>query len=333
MYLIVVRVYFEWLASGALPVYDVRPPEEGHEWSYLESDERTCRWNLGRSRSGRLIIPLGEARLLPFLDLLRQPMPEGAVLMVVVRSVFNLEEGVVPIFATTRLGPDPLLSVGLAVVSNLVATVPPGLDVELVDGRLPESCLQFIEQFLRIYETMEEPAHPILSDAWRTVQMARERSAEQDRRWAEEREASRLSEARAHVLLKQHLNETQLQELEDFRGFHVVGADGRTFRVHYAAHGNIFSVEDGVPTVNYCIVASDEEPIPIYDLMLAQKVLLESAPEAFFATANAKDVPEDLRAELADPKVSARVLGRMGVFVRRERLFGEGNIHPEPVAP
>jgi hypothetical protein len=331
VYLIVVRVYFEWLECGAIPVYDLPPSEDEHEWAYLESDEHTCRWNLGRSRRARLILPLGEARLLPFLDFLRQPLPEGAVLMVAVRSVFNLEEGVVPIFATTRLGADPLVTIGLAVISNL-GTVPPGLDVELVDGRLPESCLQFIEQFLRIYETTEEPAHPILSDAWRDVQRARERSADQDRRWAEERAASRLSSERALALLKRHLNEVQLQELEAFKGFHVVGADGRTFRIHHAAHGNVFSIENGVPAVNYCIVAVNEVPIPIYDLMLAQKVLLESTPESFFATANAKDVPEDLRAELADPKVSARVLGRMGV-VRRERLFGEGDINPEPVAP
>lgn len=332
MYLIVVRVYFEWLECGAIPVYDLPPSEDEHEWAYLESDEHTCRWNLGRSRRARLILPLGEARLLPFLDFLRQPLPEGAVLMVAVRSVFNLEEGVVPIFATTRLGADPLVTIGLAVISNL-GTVPPGLDVELVDGRLPESCLQFIEQFLRIFEATEEPAHPILSDAWRNVQRARELSAAQDRRWAEEREAEHLSASKALVLLKQHLDEAQLQELEAFRGFHVVGADGRTFRVHYATHGNVFSVEDGRPDTNYCIVFASEKRIPVYDLMLAQKVLLEGAIEMFLSTANATPVPEDLRDKLSDPKVSARVLGRMGVVVQQEPLLREGDAHPEPVAP
>lgn len=333
MYLVIVRVTFDWLQSGAIPVFDLRRSDRIHQWSYLQT-EPVCGWNLGQTSRSRLIVPLGETRLQALLEFLRQPLlPEEGCLVVVVRSVFNLDVGVEPIFDYPNLGRDPLLSIG-AVTTSELSELPEGIDVELVEGCLPESCLQLLERFLRTYEVQEEPEHPMLRDAWRVAQAQRAASAEQTRRWNEERAQERASSERALTLLKRHLNEAQLQELEAFKGFHVVGADGRTYRIHHAAHGNVFSIEGGVPTVNYCIVAVNEVQIPIYDLMLAQKVLLESAPDSFFTTANAKDVPEDVREEMADPKVSARVLSRVVDRAFFERLLPrERDVNPEPVAP
>ncbi len=329
----IVRVAFDWLQSGALPVFDLRRSNRVHQWSYLQT-EPVCGWNLGQTSGHRLITPLEETRLQTLLEFLRQPLPpEEGCLVVVVRSVLNLDKGVEPIFDYHSLGRDPLLSIG-AVITSELPELPVGIDVELVDGCLPESCLRLLECFLRTYEVQEEPEHPMLRDAWRVAQAERAASAEQARRWNEERAASRLSSERALALLKRHLNEAQLQELEAFKGFHVVGADGRTFRIHHAAHSNVFSIENGVPAVNFCIVAVNEVPIPIYDLMLAQKVLLESAPESFFATANAQNIPEDIREKMADPKVSARVLGRVVDRAFFERLLPrERDVNPEPVAP
>lgn len=328
VYLGLVRVVFDWLDSGALPIFDLQPRDRLHRWTYLET-EPLCAWNLGQSSNHHLIVPLGETRLQPLLEFLRRPLllesPE-ACLVFVIRSVFN-PDGVVPIFQWPNLGENPYLDIGAVISSDLPSAS--GIDVDLVNGCLPESCLQLLERFLRTYDVPEEPDHPILRDAWRVAQGQRARSAEQQACWREKH----ANEGRALALLKRHLNEAQLQELEAFKGFHVVGADGRTYRIHYATHGNIFSIEDGQPTTNFCIVASGETQIPVYDLMLAQKVLLESAPETFFSTANAQDVPEDVRPKIADPKMSARVLGRINLRGAFDQLLGERNVDPEPVGP
>ena len=94
---------------------------------------------------------------------------------------------------------------------------------------------------------------------------------------------SRASEARARKLLCRMLSASQLQELET-HGCFTVEAPGRgrfcilprtTFNVFHMQTGNL-----------YC--CNTEAFVPLSDLMLAQKLLLERDPDRFFAVANCR---------------------------------------------
>ena len=94
---------------------------------------------------------------------------------------------------------------------------------------------------------------------------------------------SRTSETRARRLLTRLLNETQLRELER-HGCFTVQVPGRgkfcilprsTFNVIHLQTGNL-----------YC--CTTEAFVPLSDLMLAQKLLLENDPDRFFAAANCR---------------------------------------------
>ena len=94
---------------------------------------------------------------------------------------------------------------------------------------------------------------------------------------------SRASEARARKLLCRMLSASQLHELET-HGCFTVEAPGRgrfcilprtTFNVFHMQTGNL-----------YC--CNTEAFVPLSDLMLAQKLLLERDPDRFFAVANCR---------------------------------------------
>jgi hypothetical protein len=94
---------------------------------------------------------------------------------------------------------------------------------------------------------------------------------------------SRTSETRARRLLTRLLSDSQLRELEK-HGCFTVQVPGRgkfcilprsTFNVIHLQTGNL-----------YC--CTTEAFVPLSDLMLAQKLLLESDPDRFFASANCR---------------------------------------------
>jgi len=89
------------------------------------------------------------------------------------------------------------------------------------------------------------------------------------------------ADRRARALLLRMLSRDQYAQWEA-HGFFQVDVAGRgTFRILPRATFNVVQVASGEC---YCGVCPT--PIPIPDLMLAQKLLLELAPERFFAVAN-----------------------------------------------
>lgn len=90
---------------------------------------------------------------------------------------------------------------------------------------------------------------------------------------------------RAKALLHRHLRRDQRHELRGFGYFTVVGQDGHSYRVKEGTCQNVFLLEGDIETVRYCIVP-DGIRIPTYDLMLAQKIMLECDIENFKKTAN-----------------------------------------------
>jgi hypothetical protein len=97
-----------------------------------------------------------------------------------------------------------------------------------------------------------------------------------------------VAEKRAKRLLFKFLTREQKWTLRAGY-FDVIGQDGKTYRIKVGSCQNVWLLEDGVETKNYCIVAKNEW-IPVSDLMLAQKLFLQHNIQAFFATANVREL-------------------------------------------
>lgn len=94
---------------------------------------------------------------------------------------------------------------------------------------------------------------------------------------------SRASEARARRLLTRLLSAQQLRDLEK-HGCFTVKVQGRgTFCILPRSTFNVIHLQTGNL---YC--CTTEAFVPLSDLMLAQKLLLENDPDRFFAAANCR---------------------------------------------
>ncbi|HXV07553.1 MAG TPA: hypothetical protein VD791_05960 [Burkholderiales bacterium] len=94
---------------------------------------------------------------------------------------------------------------------------------------------------------------------------------------------SRASEARARKLLCRMLSTSQLKELETHGCFTVEVTGRGRFCILPRTTFNVFHVQSGNL---YC--CNTEAFVPLSDLMLAQKLLLERDPDRFFAVANCR---------------------------------------------
>ncbi len=92
--------------------------------------------------------------------------------------------------------------------------------------------------------------------------------------------------ARARELLREHLNEAQREQYERAGSFMVVAQSGRRYRIRTATTSNVRDETEGA---DYCMqFRSDPQclSIPLEDLMLAQKLLLECDELQFLRVAN-----------------------------------------------
>jgi hypothetical protein len=98
--------------------------------------------------------------------------------------------------------------------------------------------------------------------------------------------------ARAYDLLQDHLNEAQREQFESAGSFVVVAQSGRRYRIRAANTSNVRDETDGS---SYCVqFRSDPQclRIPLEDLMLAQKLLLECDEPQFLRIAIKSSVPD-----------------------------------------
>lgn len=92
--------------------------------------------------------------------------------------------------------------------------------------------------------------------------------------------------ARAKALLHQFLTREQRWSLRAHGHFRAVGQDGQLYEV--GGLRGVRLIVDGRVHTHYCIHPLEE--IPSYDVLLAQKLLLETNIELFLSTANAHPV-------------------------------------------
>jgi hypothetical protein len=91
-------------------------------------------------------------------------------------------------------------------------------------------------------------------------------------------------EARSVELLKRWLSRDQLNQFETKSCFEVIGCDtGRRYRISQEAGMNIYELNEG-GDIGWCFVPQGY--LAIGDVMLAQKIALESNERAALAVAN-----------------------------------------------
>jgi hypothetical protein len=94
------------------------------------------------------------------------------------------------------------------------------------------------------------------------------------------------SEARGLRLLREWLSPGQLAQFNAHGYFDVVGCDsGKRYRIHYGSSMNVEELDDfGRPRICYCFVT--DAPLAPGDVVLAQKIALETGERAALAVAN-----------------------------------------------
>jgi hypothetical protein len=93
------------------------------------------------------------------------------------------------------------------------------------------------------------------------------------------------ADARARRLLREWLNPEQLAQRDEKKSIEVTGShSGRRYRIHEGLASNVIELDEkGFPTTGWCFVPS--LPLPVGDVMLAQKIALEADEMAALAVA------------------------------------------------
>jgi hypothetical protein len=91
---------------------------------------------------------------------------------------------------------------------------------------------------------------------------------------------------RGITLLREWLSPMQRAQFDALKSFDVVGCDsGRRYRIHYGRVTNVHEIDDaGQPVTGWCFVPSKH--LVAGDVMLAQKIALETNERATLAVAN-----------------------------------------------
>jgi len=97
-------------------------------------------------------------------------------------------------------------------------------------------------------------------------------------------------ETRGITLLREWLSPMQRAQFDASKSFDVVGCDsGRRYRIHDGRVTNVHEIDDaGQPVTGWCFVPSGH--LVAGDVMLAQKIALETNERATLAVANRFDV-------------------------------------------
>jgi hypothetical protein len=257
----VISLRAEWLDDGALPIYDLGGE---HDIAYILNDQRVWQQLAPNFRRHRLIVPLGG------IDCLLTEFEEQLPSLVETMRGFDGGNGTIyfPIrlFGQINMAGDTedlrwCVIAGLAYVPNSASGTP----LEGVDP------VQAILQALR-----DDP----------TSQAARDARASRDLQRIIRQAEIEEARGKSRALLEEFLDDEQKTELVGAGCFHVQGLDGYRYQIRVGQAHNVFRVADsGQKLVEYCLVTKGL--LPVCDLLLTQKILLETDPETFHATANA----------------------------------------------
>jgi len=112
------------------------------------------------------------------------------------------------------------------------------------------------------------------------------------RGWRDRRKVvQQIREGRGLALLREWLSAEQRTQLEASRFFEVIGCHSRKrYRIYHGIGGNVFELgEDNRPAVSLCFVPDGH--LVAGDVMLAQKIALETNESSALEVANRNAVP------------------------------------------
>lgn len=203
------------------------------------------------------MIPLLDFRMDQLKDFLENtPFPEDGDIYIAIRASFELEG---------HTGRWVILGAGVFPAGTIQDTT--------------EYSWDLVERFCLLNPTDAMPEDPALAQAWRDLR-------EVHAKFAEEHRQKEAAKDRSLSLLRGHLNERQLAELDEHLHFTVQARDGRPYRISTKHHGNVWLLSpEGKEVLNFCIVVKDP-CIPVFDQMLTQKLMLEYDLDSFFEIAN-----------------------------------------------
>jgi hypothetical protein len=260
-----VHLHIHVLDLGELPIYELEA-EHYYQWGRASNFANGGVWNIRPlTVNHRAIISLELDE--PLTDLVAQlsdrlrafSQPLDGTLILTIRAVYELDHGI-------------WIDGGLAFVERAYM----GIDLE---GQDPS---YLIEQLCLLLAGKDYDRSTFGLEAWRI-------RLEDEKR---ERKAKRDSvEAKARAILMAHLDETQVSEFESSGSFHVLGVDGYTYLITSKEQHNVFRIEGGRRTSEYCIVMKDF--VPLQDQMLTQMLLLMTTPTMFHQIANTWEIRED----------------------------------------
>jgi len=93
-------------------------------------------------------------------------------------------------------------------------------------------------------------------------------------------------EQRGLKLLREWLSQEQLAQYDAYRYFEVIGCQtGKRYRIYHGNCANVIELDDAaLPRTGWCFVPRD--PLVAGDVMLAQKIALETDERGALAVAN-----------------------------------------------
>jgi hypothetical protein len=94
------------------------------------------------------------------------------------------------------------------------------------------------------------------------------------------------SQLRGLKLLREWLSQEQLAQYDAHKYFDVIGChSGKRYRIHHGNGANVIELDDAaLPRTGWCFVPRD--PLVAGDVMLAQKIALETDERGALAVAN-----------------------------------------------
>jgi len=131
------------------------------------------------------------------------------------------------------------------------------------------------------------------------------------------------ADKKARALLFSHLTKQQKWHYRAHGCIRFTGGDGHEYEIELNVCNNVYKLEDGHRKVRYCVVFKGHRRLPLYDLMLAQMVILKVNPDYFHEIAikseinDYRDVGAPLQGQQLEGAAEAAEVGHEGVVIRR----------------
>lgn len=274
------HIVIRFLGMGEIPVFDMASGE--HPVYVVSDSSTTLNWQPVIPRGNRFCVPLVFDSDIPTFK------EDVARLIEAAKQLDESTEGIL-IFNFRTLARSSVAGLPNYVCAGMAYT-PRALEYtyygQPLNGVDPVELINHLCDGRRRHPIVREVLRQQAEDRRQHQEYWRRTQAEGRRQKAELREGNR----KALKLLKEMLTREQRRELLKEKRFHVLGQDGKTYRITPKEIHNVFELDGDRVVKEFCIVTRG---LPSYDQMLAQKLLLETNIAEFLRIANTWEIGAD----------------------------------------